>query len=272
MNNNSGDSLDPAMEKDQSNIKSIGLEFGPNFFSTYFFSDFTGDTFHSCTQKPRAASLAVEKLSHTEITPLYGLVHTPYWTLIPDAVFDESVASRFLQFSTGAGPDIPVRFEKIVGTDSVIVYNTDEIAEKYTDVHFPGLGLRHAAGSLIELTNRIQRFSQSPAIYVHQIGILYKILVFQKGKLILANHVESAHKEDIRYFVLYTMNQLEISADVAICLLGDAAENPDLAKALGTHLSQIVKPENPFAREYSKSVNSEYEATHFIGLNAPICA
>ncbi len=246
-------------------MRSIGLEFGPNFFATYYFSDLEGEQFVSADK----SSSASFKETDERLSPLYGIIHSPAWTLIPEAAFDENEIEKYLNFSTAVSQNSIASFDRLLALNAMLIYHCDPEAEQYTDQHFPGLRLRHAAGLLIELTIRIQGLSKKNNIYIHQVANRFIVLVFKSGKLHLANHLETPHAEDVRYYVLYTMKNLELPENTSLRLIGEAAENFLLILGLKTYLTDVDTIDNPFVKN---SIDSKFDSVHFLGLHSSLCA
>jgi hypothetical protein len=251
----------------QHDIKSFGLEFGPNFFIIHEFSDHAGEMY--------IASHAVriedwtherERVHHISM-PLFAITHTPNWTLAPSAVFEENNAEEFLTFNTPAKPGSLVCNDRILYLEGALIYEADQVAESFLDAHYPGLGLRHGGGLYLEIIGRLQQNKPHTATYIHQLGDYYHISVYERGKLILSNAIDAPLLEDIRYFVLFTLKQLGIEPANPIYLSGEAAINESLKTALGKFYPDIQQ------LYYQKQDRSESaESIHFIGKNAHLCA
>jgi hypothetical protein len=228
-----------------------------------------GEQFVSVDKSPRPSSNETDANSE-HLSPLYGIVHSAAWTLVPEAAFNENEKEKYLLFSTAARQDSIVTYDRLLALNAVVVYNTDLLAEQFVDQLYPGLRLRHAAGLFIELAIRMQGLSKNDHIYIHQVANQFMVLVFKAGKVHLANHLETSHPEDVRYYVLYTMKNLELPESTSLKLAGQAAENLALITGLKTYLPNVEVIDNPFGKK--KLAEPNFDAVHFLGLYTPLCA
>jgi hypothetical protein len=250
----------------KSETLSFGLEFGPNFFQAHLFSDAAGERHLKSIQIKEGAWAAYENELAGAGMPLFALLHTPNWTLVPSAIYDEDRAEDFLNFNTAYKAPEPIASDQLLPLDAVLIYPTDQVAEVFVTTHYPGLGLRHAAGMLLEIIQRMQQTHGQTATYIHQLGAAYHVTVYKNGVLELTNFIDAPHLEDIRYYTLFTLKQLNVALNSPVYLLGQAAANRELKQGLAQYCSK-VEPIKYNANQMDSSAESE----NFIALNAHRC-
>jgi hypothetical protein len=265
-NRETGNDQTLSISNQKGEIQSFGLEFGPNFFAAHFYADHSGEHFlHTETTTVKQWDGFTSQIRNIPM-PLFAILHTACWTLVPTSIFDEDHAAEFLNFNTSPKTGQPISFDHILPLDAVLIYQSELETESFLDTHYPGLGIRHGAGVLLEMIERIQRKKPQTATYIFQLGQYYQVSVYKNGKLMLTNAIEAAHLEDIRYYVLFTQKQLNIDPSHPVHTIGEAASNVALKLALGKFCPKV---ENLRFTGTPEQVNSA--ANSFIGLNAHLC-
>lgn len=249
-------------------LKSIGFVFEPNFFTIYFYTDLESHqiagyrTFHS------DENFADIELNHLKAN--FALSFTSDWTLIPQSVFHEDDAVKFLQFNT-ASENNQVEWERLIGFEAVLIYEPNSVAEQKLETVFPGLQLKHGIGSLLEFCRNHQQKSTQISSFLHQSEDRYSLAIFNADHLLFANTIQAKHDEDVRYFVLYTFKTLNLDPGHPVFLLGGAMKNEGLKKNLGIYLSKM-ETTIFLNNEDVPGVKSELNAGHWPGIFAQTCA
>jgi|SRR5690554_5279652 len=252
-------------------IESIGLVFEPNFFTGYFYAD-------SHAKKLMAYKVfdsTVPLLSHEikALRPLFAITFKGDYTLVPLAVFNESEAGKYLAFNTSAD-EHEAEWDRIIGLETVIIYQRDKKSEKSIESVFPGLRLKHGVGSFLEFC-RQQENSEAEA-FLHQSGNSFDLAIFHKSKLIFANSIHSDHPEDVRYFILYTLKTLDLKPETPLNMLGGASKNDKVIALLKPYMPNIkqVSIHNNSEHNILKpaGVDPRFTSTNWAGIYASQCA
>ncbi len=237
----------------QEEIHGIGLIFGPNFFTVYFYSDSDGSHCIGFSTFSRSELGRVTDWKHH--TPIYAFTFKEVWTLIPEDIFKEEHLDTYLEFNTSHAGENLTDWHRVMNIDGVVCFEQDREASQAVLESFPGLALRHGIVPLIAF----DRATRTGGVHADltQYGHSYTLIIFRDDQLIFANSILGKHIEDVLYFVLYTFDQLDVSNETPFRLLGEAIKNENLIKSLGLYLSEL-------------EVQTEHE--HWLGKNAATCA
>ncbi len=237
----------------QEEIHGIGLIFGPNFFTIYFYSDSDGSHCIGFSSFERSELHKLQEWKH--LTPIFAFTFKEVWTLVPEDIFKEENLKTYLEFNTGHSANKLADWHRVMNIDGVICFEQDEEASQAVLDAFPGLALRHGIVPLIAF----DRATRTNGIHADltQYGNSYTLIIFKDDQLIFANSILGKHIEDVLYFVLYTFDQLNVSNDTPFRLLGEAVGNEKLTKSLSLYLPKI---------------EALQEHEHWLGKNAAACA
>lgn len=249
-------------------LKSIGLVFEPNFFTIYFYADIESHqiagyrTFNSGENIP--------DIDLNGLKASFALSFTSDWTLVPQNVFHEDDALKFLQFNTVA-EHAKVEWERLIGFEAVLLFEPNTEAERKLETVFPGLQLKHGIGSLLEFCRNRCQESTTISSFLHQSEDRYSLVIFDGNQLLFANTIQAQHDEDVRYFVLYSFKTLNLDPGHLVLLLGGAVKNETLKKNLAVYLSQL-ETHVGINDEGMQGVKSELNAGYWPGIFAKECA
>ncbi len=249
-------------------LKSIGLVFEPNFFTIYFYADIESHQIVGYRKFNSGENL--ENIDLNDLKANFALSFTSYWTLVPQNVFHEEDALKFLQFNTPAGNN-QVEWERLIGFEAVLIFEPNTEADRKLETVFPGLQLKHGIGSLLEFCrNRCQKSTQISS-FLHQSEDKYSLVIFDGNQLIFTNTIQAQYDEDVRYFVLYSFKTLNLDPGHSVFLLGGAVNNESLKKNLSVYLSQL-ETGVVIHEEGIQGIKSELNAAHWPGIFAKECA
>jgi hypothetical protein len=252
------------------NIQSVGLVFGPNFFTAYFYSDVDAREIIAYTTVKESKKANLGAIRKKNYIPLFAFSFNKEWTLMPNDVFEEKDAKAILNFNTKPDKSDAV-IDRLFGLEAVLISESDTKSDKLVEQFFPGLELKHGVGPLLDYCKKDSNGS-GYQMYLHQASARYTLVVFKNKELILANSFDGKYDEDVRYFVLFAMKQLNIENDVKCTMLGEAAVNNKIQSLLSDYLSDVRTPKKTMTEQNISSLNSHQLGLHWLGLNAAACA
>ena len=159
-------------------------------------------------------------------------------SLVPDAYFKEGDLKNYLKYSI-----------KTITTDLIVYDDLNFIKAKnvyvpYVNInnfifqHFGEFEYRHHSSILIE-----KLFSHSDNTLNFCINVsqsLLDIVVLKDSEILFYNNFEHQTKEDFIYYILFTIEQLELSTEKTnILITGDINEQSELYKILYTYVRNI---------------------------------
>lgn len=254
----------------KADIQSIGLIFEPDFFTAYFYGDAEGRipmAFGNFDSTVPLQSSVIKALK-----PIFALSFTGDYTLIPMQVFNDEDAGKYLSFNTSADAN-EADWNRIIGLDTVLIYQRDEKSESTVERIFPSLRLTHGVSALLEFCRQNQKGEHE--VFLNQSGNVFDLVIFSRSALLFANSIQATNVEDVRYFLLYTLKLLEINTDIKVNLLGASAKNKRLIDLLKPYLSNINTSLNNNALSHKITIShlpdAQFAATHWAGIFTSEC-
>ena len=135
------------------------------------------------------------------------------FTLVPLALFDESKLTDYLKFNTKMLQTDFVTFDHIGTHEIVNVYIPYANVNNYFFDEYGTFTYHHALTHLIKdvLDNAGHQEQAQIAINVHPLS--FEMIVTEQKKLLFANTFDYQTKEDFIYYVLFTLEQLELNPE-----------------------------------------------------------
>ena len=255
----------------KADIQSIGLIFEPDFFTAWFYGDMEAGIpigFGAFDSTVPLQSSQIKSLK-----PIFALSFNGDYTLVPMQVFNDEDAGKYLSFNTSAA-GIDAEWNRIIGLDSVLIYQRDEKSEATVERIFPSLRVKHGVGALLEFCRQNQQ--DDSQVFLNQSGDVFDLVIFSGSALLFANSIHAGHPEDARYFLLYTLKTLELNTATKVNLLGASAKNNKLIELLRPYLPNLSPSltDNVVRDKISIShlPDPQFAATHWAGIYASICA
>ncbi len=222
-------------KKVHSQIQSFGLIYGPDFFEIHSFSDREGKNW---IQSETKTLPAIRPDGLTQVNPLYALLFNANWTLIPDSIFEEADAGKFLAKTTGFQEENRLDFEKSPGLELVLVYERNSEFEDFTTQINPGLKAGNLTAVLLEFCRRkIDHEGNMALLFCSE--NLASLIIFSKGALLFANSIEFKKTEDLLYFTFFTSNKLDVPNHIPFVIMGSQKMGSAVQEELKMYFSNI---------------------------------
>lgn len=161
-----------------------------------------------------------------EVTVLFS---SELYSLVPEKFFDEENASDYLKFNTKILQTDYVAQDKIAEEGIVNVYIPYANINNFFFEQYGEFEYRHCISLLAERfleQNKDQK--EGTRVYLNCYTRGYDLLVIKKGKLLLANSFSCNTKEDFIYYLLFTLEQLELDPmELELILLGKITADSD---------------------------------------------
>lgn len=169
------------------------------------------------------------------------------YSLVPERFYKEENASDYLKFNTKILENDYVAQDHLPEKGMVNVYipytNINNFFfEKYGEFEY-----RHSMTVLVDdLLNRNQD-DQQTRMYLNCYPGGYDLIVTKEGSLLLANSFKCKTREDFIYYLLFTVEQLQLDpTTLKLILLGKIAENSDYYQIAYTYIKEIKFLETSF--------------------------
>ncbi len=152
-------------------------------------------------------------------------------TLVPKPLFDEAHIADYLKFNSKILKSDFIAFDEIQNNDSVNVYVPYVNINNYIFDNFGAFEYKHASTILIEAVLSKETASTNTCLYVNVDKQHFEIIAVKKGNLLLYNSFEHTTKEDFIYFILFTVEQLQLDTETLLLkLTGNIEQDDELYK------------------------------------------
>jgi hypothetical protein len=205
------------------------------------------------------------KAGYDEIMVLHD---NSFNTFVPNALFDENYPGSYLQYNTRV-------FEAdFFAWDVLPVYTMTNVYVPLMNVNnflveqFGTFDYKNTNTILVEKLLDASVNIEEKQVFVHVQEAHFEIVVVHNQKLLLYNSFEYASPEDFLYYLLFTMEQLNLNPETAkILLLGTIKETDPLYSLAYTYVRNVslYEPHGPVLKW-----NAEKEAAlqNFILFNS----
>lgn len=173
-------------------------------------------------------------------------------TFVPKPLFSDKHLADYLKYNNKILPNDFMTFDVIANNDMVNVYipyaNINNLFfEKYGAFHY-----KHFSTVLLENLFQIASDTEEPNVYVHVQKAQFELVVIQHKKLLLYNSFEYTTSEDFIYYLLFTLEQLQLNTNtIQLYFLGDI----DKSNVLYTVTYTYVRHVNFLNKEYPFTFN-----------------
>lgn len=191
----------------------------------------------------------------------------PLFSLVPKDLFDEKELANYMKFNVKILANDMMAFDEIEQQDMVNVYVPFMNVNNYIYELFGSFDYLHNGTVLIQALLQGYTDSREPVCFVHSADGQMDIIVLEHKKLVFYNSFPFDTKEDFIYYILFTLEQLELDpASVLVRLFGDIEEGDPFYDICYTYI-QNVSLFYPSQTVYSASAEAE-ESIDFAVLNA----
>ncbi|WP_397362629.1 DUF3822 family protein [Olleya sp. R77988] len=185
-----------------------------------------------------------------------NIIHVNDWsTLVPKPLFKEDALADYLKFNTKILKTDFITFDDISQNDSVNVYVPFTNVNNFIFDQFGSFTYKHFSTILIEQLLTFEKHTNTQKVYVNISKFNFELIILNKGELQLYNTFEYNTKEDFIYYLLFTLEQLQLNPEtVETVFLGDINEDDDLYQiaykyirnvALGNRMDTFAFTEKP---------------------------
>ena len=188
-------------------------------------------------------------------------------TLVPDAIFDETVLGNYLQYTTKVYPTDYFDYDDINSQNCKNVYvpyinYNNFLLDKWGTFTF-----KHISTVLIEYISH-----KSEALpfefWIHLNASEFQVVLLKNKKIIFYNNFQHQTKEDFMYYILFVFEQLKLDTNqVPITLFGEIGVQEDYYEIAYKYIRYVNVLDHQTIAQ-TLSVDKTYLKPHFIALHA----
>lgn len=168
--------------------------------------------------------------------------------LVPRPLFNKEELPNYLKFNAKIMANDLVAFDELPNQDMVNVYIPYTNINNYIFDLFGEFEFKHSGTVLISTLMSQNRTTSEPTCYVQVSGKEMEMMVVSDKKLLFYNQFEYKTKEDFLYFLLFSLEQLQMDLEKVQLKLFGAVEEGDPIFALCYQYIKNVSvfvPNNP---------------------------
>ena len=159
-------------------------------------------------------------------------------TLVPNEYFKEDALKSYLKYSIKTIATDLITFDELDFMNSKNVYIPYVNINNFLFQNFGEFEYKHYSSVLLEKLFSIA--SNDICCYIHVSKSTFDIVIIKNSNLQFFNIFEYKTKEDFMYYVLFTLEQLELSTEeTLVSILGDMEEDSDLFRLMYTYIRNI---------------------------------
>lgn len=198
---------------------------------------------------------------------LFNLVHlNSISTLVPKAIFKEENLKDYLNFNQKLLENEFISYDEIDSLDIINVYSPFVELNNFFYDKFGEFIFKHHSTVLIENLLIKQSSIKEKKVYIFVHSDSLEIVVFNEKKLEFYNSFEFETKEDFAYYILFTMEQLNISLEeIKVELYGEIEAYSELYDLLYKYVRNLSFGDRDNSLNYSYLIE-DIEAHKYLTL------
>jgi hypothetical protein len=161
-------------------------------------------------------------------------------TLVPSALFEEANLSDYLKFNAKIFKNDFITYDAITNQEIMSVYVPYVNVNNYIFEKFGSFEYKHSSTVIIDKVLQIEKNIKEKSLYVNVEKSNIDILVISSNSLIFYNKFNYNTKEDFIYFILFTIEQLELNPEKLNCkFLGSILNDDELFKIAYKYIRNV---------------------------------
>ena len=178
-------------------------------------------------QKGLVTLFGKHKIEQKQFSEIIVVHRNKLFSLVPKSLFDENEMANYLKFNTKILANDHIAYDQVDNHDMVTVYVPFVNVNNYIYELFGEFTFKHSCTVMVESLLTGQNIPKEPTCYIHVADRQMEITVIAQKKLVLYNSFDFITKEDFIYYLLFTLEQLELDTDTTKLKLFGAIEEED---------------------------------------------
>ena len=174
-------------------------------------------------------------------------------TVVPEPLFDKKNALSYLKFNSKILQNDYIAYDRIFNNECVNVFIPYVNINNYIFKMFDSFVYNHYSSIILEKVKLNEKNTTTPSLYLN-ININHmEITYFVKNKLVFYNRFDFNTKEDVMYYLLFTIDQLKLNPEeIPIVITGNISEDDDNYKIIYKYIRNVsifsseINQENKF--------------------------
>ncbi len=184
--------------------------------------------------------------------------------IVPETLFSESDKERHFDFLFDGNQDSEIASQKLSNTDAIGLFSIPKSVKKALDGNINS--------SFLTWTDAVLGNSSGIKAYLILAEKQFSLTILKEGKLQFSNWFQYSKGDDVLYFLMATLESLNIlHSDVELVLAGEIEKGDDTFNVLSRFISKISFLKRPKNLTYSYSF-SQLAEHRFPFIFAAACA
>ncbi|MRX65457.1 DUF3822 family protein [Maribacter luteus] len=180
----------------------------------------------------------IHKTSFSEVIVVHS---NGLFSFVPKSLFDENELANYLKLNAKILANDHLAYDALENYDMVNVYVPFVNINNYIFELFGEFEYKHNGTVLVEALLNNSGANKEPICYVHVDGQQMSITVISQKKLQLHNSFTFTSKEDFIYYLLFTMEQLNLETETTkLKLFGSIEEDDEIYKLCYSYIKDIT--------------------------------
>ncbi|MEQ8623546.1 MAG: DUF3822 family protein [Vicingaceae bacterium] len=219
------------------------------------------------------AATILKKLgaSNGNTTASVNLIDHNY-ALVPLALLDENKLATYLNFNSLAHQDeqLIYQFDILESQQAAIVYGIPLSVNRMLESQLSNYNWSHFAFPLLE--SILLSSTQEATLYLHIQYNRFDVVYVDNKKLKFFNSFNYQTVEDLIYFLLYVMEQLNLDREsIPVELIGEFDEQSAIYEMLFKYIRKVSIGKRPQAVNYSQVLSSLPQQHYYTLFNQYLC-
>ena len=174
-------------------------------------------------------------------------------TVVPEPLFDKNNALSYLKFNSKILQNDYAAYDEIFNNECVNVYIPYVNINNYIFKMFDSFVYNHYSSIILEKVKLNEKNTITPSLYLNINSNHMELIYFVKNKLIFYNRFDFSTKEDIIYYLLFTIDQLKLNPEeIPLIITGNISEDDDNYKIIYEYIRNVstfnseINQENKF--------------------------
>ncbi|MEM6686012.1 MAG: DUF3822 family protein [Bacteroidota bacterium] len=176
-------------------------------------------------------------------------------TFVPKPLFSDKHLADYLKYNNKILSNDYMTYDVVANNDMVNVYipyvNINNLFfEKYGAFHY-----KHFATILLENIFQLSSQTEEATVYVHVQKSHFEIIAVQQKKLLFYNSFEYASSEDFIYYLLFTIEQLQLNTNtLQLYFLGAIDKSDVLYTVTYTYVRHVDFLDKKYTFDFHESI------------------
>ena len=213
-----------------------------------------------------------EALSSLTAEKIIFAVHTNCSAIVPSPLFSKSKAKEILSLTCQLQSDSRVYDDLIKLADAHHIYAVPENFLKETGTHFKELNLFNANTAFIESQLMLNKHREEAIVAVNVRSGSFDVVITQGSELLFSNIFNYETSEDFIYYLLFTLEQLELNPDItAVRFYGDIDKLSSAWMVSKKYIRNVSFGEWPEGIEFSYGFQQIAAHQYFVLFSQHLC-